>query len=102
VPVTDPAPVEPSKATDRLAPTSADSAKDPENADSDTDPKGPAQRRKMGAALDDFLRPSQLRLFEAWAAATRRGDRGARRRGWLVARLIRVLVIGRVCCGAAR
>jgi len=58
VPVADRPPVEPSQAADRLAPTSVDSAKDQENTDSDANPKGMAQKRKMKAALDDFLRPS--------------------------------------------
>jgi hypothetical protein len=54
----DPAPVEPSEATDRAAPTSADSEKDPEGADDDNDPESPAQKRKMKAALDAFFRRS--------------------------------------------
>jgi hypothetical protein len=58
VPVTDPPPVEPSKATDRFAPTSADGEKPRESADGEKDPKAPEQKRKMEAELDEFLRPS--------------------------------------------
>jgi hypothetical protein len=56
VPVTDPPPVEPSKATEHPAPKSVDREKDPACADSDKDPESPAEKRQMKASIDDFLK----------------------------------------------
>jgi hypothetical protein len=61
MPVTDPPGGEPSDATGGPVPESADVEMEPESVDDDNDPQSSSQKRKMKAALDDFVRPTRLK-----------------------------------------
>jgi hypothetical protein len=54
VPSTDPPPVEPSTATDTISPTATDTTS-PTATSGDSKKDSPREKRKMKAALDDFL-----------------------------------------------